>query len=114
MTLIHLALLFSAISFFSYGIGCFVSDYMIREFTRYGIPQYRKLTGWLQLLGGLGIALGFWNTYVQIFSTVGLTLLMLLGVFTRILIKDSFIKTLPALSYCVLNAYLSYTLFQHL
>jgi len=73
---------------------------------RYGIPQYRKLTGWLQLLGALGIIIGFWINHIQILSTGGLALLMLFGVITRILIKDSFLKTLPALLFCLLNAYL--------
>jgi len=114
MTLIQLALIFSAVSFFMYGIGCFVSSYMIQEFVRYGIPQFRKLTGWLQLLGAVGILLGIWNIYIQILSTLGLSLLMFCGVITRIQIKDSFIKTLPALSYCLLNAYISYTLIQSL
>lgn len=114
MTLIQLSLVFSAVSFLIYGLGCFVSTYMIQEFIRYGIPQFRKLTGWLQLLGAIGILLGFWNIYLQIISTLGLSLLMFCGVITRIQIKDGLIKTLPALSYCFLNAYLSYALIQNI
>ena len=83
---------------------------MMMEFDRYGIPQYRKLTGVLQLLGALGIIIGVWIDFLQILSTLGLFLLMLFGVITRIMIKDGFIKTLPALFYCLLNGYLCYEL----
>ena len=83
---------------------------MMTEFDRYGIPQYRKLTGVLQLLGALGIIIGVWIDFLQILSTLGLFLLMLFGVITRIMIKDGFIKTLPALFYCLLNGYLCYEL----
>lgn len=41
-------------------------------------------------------------------------LLMLLGVITRIMIRDGLIKTIPALFYCFLNAYLSFELAQSL
>lgn len=80
---------------------------MVNEFVRYGIPQFRKLTAWLQLLGSLGIIIGFWIDYLQIFSTIGLSLMMLLGVTVRIKIKDNFTKILPALFYFLLNAFLS-------
>ena len=83
---------------------------MMKEFDRYGIPQFRKLTGTLQLLGALGIIIGVWIDFLQILSTLGLFLLMLFGVITRIMIKDGFIKTLPALFYCLLNGYLCYEL----
>jgi intracellular septation protein A len=86
---------------------------MKEEFTRYGIPRFRKLTGVLQLLGALGIILGFWMGYFQILSTFGLSLLMLFGVITRIIIKDSLMKTLPALLYCLLNGYLCFELIQN-
>ena len=106
LTLNSILLLFSAASFLFYGINSFTSKFIIREFLRYGIPEYRVLTGWLQLLGSLGIIVGFSFNYIQIISTGGLGLLMLFGIINRILIKDSFLKTLPALLYCLLNTYL--------
>jgi len=77
---------------------------------RYGIPQLRKLIGVLQLLGSLGIIVGFRAESLQILSTLGICLLMLSGVITRIMIKDGLIKTLPALFYCLLNGYLCFKL----
>ena len=101
---------FSAVSFLLYGIGCFTSAFMKEEFIRYGIPKLRKLIGVLQLLGSLGIIVGFRVEYLQPLSTLGICLLMFFGVITRILIKDDLIKTLPALFYCLLNGYLCFKL----
>ena len=103
---------FSAVSFLLYGIGCFTSPFMKEEFVRYGIPQLRKLIGVLQLLGSLGIIVGFRMKYLQTLSTLGICLLMLFGFITRIVIKDGLIKTLPALFYCLLNGYLCFKLAQ--
>jgi uncharacterized membrane protein YphA (DoxX/SURF4 family) len=83
---------------------------MIDEFIRYRIPQFRKLTGWLQLFGSLGIIIGFWIDNLQVLSTIGLSLMMLIGVAVRIKINDHIIKILPAVSYFLLNTYLSYKL----
>jgi hypothetical protein len=43
-----------------------------------------------------------------VFSSGGLSLLMLLGVGVRIRIKDSWLVIVPAFSFFVLNAYLFY------
>tara|TARA_B100001057_G_scaffold365407_1_gene368501 strand:- start:2457 stop:2798 length:342 start_codon:yes stop_codon:yes gene_type:complete len=101
---------FCCFSFFFYGLTCLSSKLMVLEFKRYGIPQYRKLTGWLQLAGACGMLLGFWIPYLQILSAIGLSVLMLFGIITRLLIKDSLAKTFPALFYCLLNGYLCYEL----
>lgn len=108
--LLNSLLLFSSISFFFYGFNCFFSGFIIEEFNRYGIPQFRKLTGWLQLMGAMGIIIGFWINNLQVLSTLGLSLLMLFGVIVRIKIKDNLIQILPALGYFLLNAYLFYML----
>ena len=80
---------------------------MIDEFIRYRIPQFRELSGWFQILGSLGIIIGFWIDNIQVLSTIGLSLMMLFGVGVRIKIKDDLIKILPAVCYFVLNTYLS-------
>ena len=106
----NVLLIFSAVSFLFFGIGCLSNPYLIAEFERYGVPQFRILTGLLQLLGGLGILLGFYWSPLQIFSCFGLALLMLFGVGVRIKIKDSFIQSFPAAFYCLLNSYLFWSL----
>ncbi len=110
MTLFNFLILFSSVSFFFYGLSSFFNSFMIDEFIRYRIPQFRKLTGWFQLLGSLGIIIGFWVDNLQALSTIGLSLMMLFGVAVRIKIKDNLIKILPAVFYCLLNAYLSFKL----
>ncbi len=110
MTLFNFLILFSSVSFFFYGLSSFFNSFMIDEFIRYRIPQFRKLTGWFQLLGSLGIIIGFWVDNLQALSTICLSLMMLFGVAVRIKIKDNLIKILPAVFYCLLNAYLSFKL----
>ena len=110
MTLFNFLMLFSSVSFFFYGLSCFFNSFMIDEFIRYQIPQFRKLTGWLQLLGSFGIIIGFWMDNLQILSTIGLSLMMLFGIAVRIKIRDNLIKILPAVCYFLLNAYLSFKL----
>ena len=108
--IINPLLIFSAVSFLLFGIGCLRSPYLIAEFERYGVPQFRTLTGLLQLLGGMGILLGYYWSPLQLFSCFGLALLMLFGVGIRIKIKDSFIQSFPAAFYCLLNSYLFWSL----
>ena len=104
--------IFSAVSFLFFGIGCLRSPHLIAEFERYGVPQFRTVVGLLQLLGALGIALGFWSPTLQLLSTFGLAILMLLGFGVRLKIRDNFIQSFPAFFYFLLNLYLSYQLFQ--
>ena len=111
MKLVNIGVVFSALSFLFFGTGCLTSKYLVSEFIRYGIPQFRMMTGLLQLAGAIGLLVGFFNTPLQISSAAGLSLLMLCGVFVRIIIHDTFIQTLPALFYCILNAYLCIQLF---
>ena len=114
MTMIDLLLAFSALSFLFFGVGCLTSPRLQLEFVRYGLAQYRILTGWLQCLGAAGIAAGYFWTPLQLFSTAGLAILMLLGVGVRIKIRDSVLQTLPAFGYCVLNAFLFFELLKQL
>ena len=76
------------------------------EFERYGLGRYRTLTGFLELLGGLGIILGLKFKELYFLSTLGLTLLMFLGIIARLRVKDKFISILPAIIYFFLNLYL--------
>lgn len=104
-----LATYFSGISFLFFGIACQVSPRMKSEFIRYGYDRQRSLTGILQILGGLGLLLGyFYSPWLAAFSAGGLGLMMVVGFGVRLQIRDSFLQTLPALSYAVLNLYLSF------
>ncbi len=79
---------------------------MILEFERYKLSRYRKITGALQILGSIGLLAGFFNVWLSVFSALGLTALMFLGVMVRIRIKDSIWQTVPALFFCILNLFI--------
>jgi len=76
------------------------------EFARYGLARQRHLVGWLQLMGACGLLAGKQVPWLGQLAAAGLALLMLLGAGVRIRIKDSFLKSLPALGYMALNTYL--------
>lgn len=98
--------LISSFAFLSYGIYCLSSPAMEREFLRYGMPQLRVITGWLEILGGAGLVVGLWWAPGFWISSGGLSLLMLCGLFTRYSIGDPLHMWLPAFLLLALNVYL--------
>lgn len=99
--------LFSALSFLFFGLACIATSQMKTEFLRYGLAPYRSIVGILQLIGAIGLALGyFYEPMLHAAAAVGLSILMLLGFMVRIRIRDSFLKSIPSLIYAVLNAYI--------
>jgi hypothetical protein len=103
-----LATFFSGISFLFFGTACLTSPRMKQEFIRYGHDRQRALTGYLQLLGALGLLLGYFFQPLLAFSAaVGLSLMMLAGFGVRLKIRDSLLAASPAFSYAILNIYLS-------
>jgi len=107
--LLILSLLLS-FCFLFYGINCLFFNKMKLEFARFGLTDLqRKITGYLQILGGLGLAFGyFFSSHLLIFSAIGLSILMLLGFITRIKIRDSFYASFPAFFFFLLNLYLAF------
>ena len=102
-------IIFSGVTFIVYGLLCLATDHMMLEFTRYGLEKFRTLTGFLELLGGLGSLIGFfYSRPVLLLSTLGLTLLMLLGIIVRLRIKDPIFLILPAFVLFVTNAIIFY------
>ena len=110
MTIIDVLSIFSGTCFLFYGASCLFSTHMSKEFKRFGIPQFLKLTGALQILGGFSLLIGCWKIPLLAFiGATGLALLMLLGSVVRIKIKDSFLQSSPAFIFTILNSYLAYT-----
>lgn len=99
-------LLFCVVSFLGYGIGCLGTDHMVREFTRYGLPRFRTLTGILQILGAIGLLAGLLLPAVGAMAAAGLAVLMLLGFGVRLKIRDGVLLSLPALLYLLLSIWL--------
>jgi len=81
---------------------------MVTEFERFGLTRYRRLVGTLEVLGALGLLASYWYPPLLALSAGGLALLMVLGVWTRIRIRDSAVETVPALMFCLLNAFVAW------
>lgn len=99
-------IVFNAASFLVYGILCFLSASMAREFDRYGFGPQRRIIGGLQIAASIGLFGGLSQHWMGQAASGGLALMMLAGVGVRIGIRDSFPQTLPALFYLSLNVYL--------
>ena len=83
-----------------------MSSKMQLEYARYGLAKFRILVGGLQLLGAVGLLVGFRLPWVGQLAAGCFAVLMLLAVGVRIKIKDTPLQTLPAFVYMVLTAYL--------
>jgi hypothetical protein len=95
---------FSSLAFFYFGINCFYSDFIILEFERYGLPKFRKITGFLQLLGAAGLLVGlYFSPILLLLASTGLSLLMILGFIVRLKINDNFFQSSPSFIFAVLN-----------
>jgi len=104
-----LAAFFSGISFLFFGFTCLTTAYMKSEFIRYGYDRQRPLTGVLQMLGGLGILVGYYTAspLLLALSATGLSLMMMFGFGVRMKIGDTLFMAAPAFFYAALNLYLS-------
>lgn len=96
----------SALAFLSYGIACVATSRMDAEFERYGLARHRRLIGALECLGALGLLVGQFSRPVLVLAAAGLTLTMLAAIATRIRIRDSLARTLPAILLLLLNAFI--------
>jgi DoxX-like family len=106
MNLLTALILISSLSFMGYGIAYFISPKMKSEFKRFGLERVGALTAALEILGALGLLLGFKLHPILLISAGGLAILMLLGVAVRIKMKDSVWVSLPAFFFMILNAYI--------
>ena len=103
MTFLQILILISGVSFVYYGLSSFFSKKMKVEYRRWGYPEQRLVIGSLQLLGGLGLFVGFVFEPLIPLSSASLMLLMLAAIGVRIKIEDQPLKIIPALFYAILN-----------
>jgi hypothetical protein len=99
---------FNSLSFIAYGMSCLVSPRMRSEFQRYHIPEQRVIVGVLEIAGACGLLAGFRLPVIGVLAASGLAILMVLGLFVRLSIKDAPLKLIPALAYAILSLYLVY------
>jgi len=96
----------SILLFLYYGLSVLVSDAMVADFERFGLSRFRRLTGSLEVLGSVGLMLGYLLPVLVVAASSGLTLLMVLGLATRYRARDRFTEALPALVLALVNLYI--------
>jgi uncharacterized membrane protein YphA (DoxX/SURF4 family) len=96
----------SAILFLYYGAAVLFSNAMVAEFEQFGLPQFRKLTGVLELLGAGGLIVGYFIPPLVIVASGGLALLMALGLAVRYRSKSSLPDSLAALAMLLINLFI--------
>jgi hypothetical protein len=103
-------IILSSFCFLGYGIAYFVGPNMKKEFKRFGLEKYALLTIFLELLGAVGLLVGYFFNIklILVLSAVGLALLMFLGILIRIKVKDGLFVILPAIFFLLLNIYISW------
>lgn len=63
----------------------------VENFRHFGYPQrFRTAIGSLEVLGGIGLLVGIWLTWLTALASTGLTLVMLGAVLTHLRVKDPF------------------------
>ncbi|MHC4846771.1 MAG: DoxX family protein [Planctomycetota bacterium] len=98
--------LLSSAAFLFFGLACLVSRHMIEEFRRYGLAPYRVPVGLLEMSGAVGLALASTFPALLLPAAAGLALLMILGLLTRLRIRDSLMQMLPAVVLLLMNGFL--------
>ena len=96
-------ILSSAFSFFFYSIRSFVSKDMIEEYSRWGFKKSRKKIAFFQFLSAIMLIIGIYNLPLLALTSCLLGVMMIGAIIVRVKIKDSFIDTLPAIFYSVIN-----------
>lgn len=89
-----------------YGISYLILPKMKNEFKRFGLEKVGTLTALLELLGALGLLVGFKFNIILLIASAGLAILMLLALIIRIKVKDSLFVSIPALMYLLINSYI--------
>jgi len=100
--------LFSSLSFMVYSISYFTSPHMKSEFERFKLKKLGLFVIILEIIGAFGLLVGLLIKPILLISSGGLAVLMLLGLITRFKSKDSFLVSVPAIFYMILNAYIFY------
>ena len=100
--------LFSSVSFMGYSISYFISPHMKSEFERFKLKKLGLFVIILEIIGAFGLLVGLLIKPILLISSGGLAVLMLLGLITRFKSKDSFLVSVPAIFYMILNAYIFY------
>ncbi len=102
----HVANIVSIFAFGTYGLLVLFADGMAEEFERFELSRYRRLTGSLEVLGASGLVVGYLVPTLTLAASGGLALLMVLGIATRVRVRDSLAEILPALVLLAVNVFI--------
>lgn len=102
----RIAILFSGISHFIYGVLTFSLPFYKAEFVRYGFDQFRELIGGAQILFGICLLIGLYSYKLRLFSSFTLALLMAGAFATRVHIGDGFLESMPSVFYLIINLFI--------
>ncbi len=91
--------------FFYYGVSVLVSDAMVEEFEKFGLIRFRRVTGVLEVLGAVGLMVGYLVPPLVVAASGGLCVLMVLGIGVRYRAGSSLVESLPALVMALINLY---------
>ena len=106
MTLLAILSIFSSLVFILYGILCAFTPSMVADFHRFGLDNFRILTGILEVLGGTGLLVGLrWRPALWL-SAAGLALLMLIAFGVRLKMRDGVVQSTPSFLLMLLNFYI--------
>ena len=108
MTPLRILAILSAAVFIGSGIRCLALQAMLEDFRRFGLERLRRLTGALELAGGLGLLVGLRWTPVLIAASAGLASMMLVGFLVRLRVRDSVAQSLPSFALMGINACICY------
>lgn len=96
----------SAILFLYYGAAVLFSNAMVTEFEQFGLPNFRKLTGVLELLGAARLIAGYLIPPLVVVASGGLALLMVLGLAVRFRSRSTLPDSLAALAMLLINLFI--------
>jgi len=111
-SLLQLIIILNAFFFLLYGLQCFMSNKMVLEFERFGLPDsQRVLTGVLQLLGFAGLMVGLLLPVIGLLASGGLAIMMIIAFSVRIKIRDGFLESAPSLVFLLLNGWITWSFY---
>lgn len=80
------------------------AKFWVETFDHLKLSQgFRAFTGFVQLVGAIGLIIGYWYSGMIGWASVLLGITMLVACLAHIKVKDSFSKIVPALLFAVIN-----------
>ncbi len=90
-------------------------EQQVAIFKHLKLPQwFRLVTGWVEVVGVVGLIIGFWLPWVVVIAGLWFAITMLIGAIVHIRVKDSYSKSIPAFILLIISVILSILNFSEL